>query len=111
MKQFENGQKVLARTEEGFAFEEYTYIGTIPDFNQRPHAVRNDNHGLRAVSDDNIKPVPVKKEGWVNVYEHKASRGVQVGQLVIYDTEAKAKQMAGSLSAKMYGTVKIEWFE
>lgn len=112
MKTFENGQKVLARLDEESSYEEYDYIGTIPNFSPRPHAVRNDTLGLKAICDWNIKAAPVKKEGWVNIYRRKS--GVTWNSNT-HESEEEAARMRlggdGKPDPEYVATVRIEWEE
>lgn len=109
MKQFENGQKVMARygtSSFDNSWKEFVYIGPIPG-SSRPHAVRNELEGLKAIYDGDIKPAPTKRQGWINVYASGEEQKDRRGQ-IIYDTEAEA-ELAGN--GHQVATTQITWEE
>lgn len=114
MKQFENGQKVIVNR---YGAEvEYTYIGRMPeDWNEKPHCVQSNTHGFFAVEDEFIRPAPVRKEGWVNLW--RKTNGLFSSTSAPYPSEMAAQRAArlnygeGEFDTGYAGTVRVTWEE
>jgi hypothetical protein len=107
MKQFENGQKVIVEHYQERI--EMTYIGRMPEgWGQLPHCVQNNVVGFLATDDEYIYSIPVKREGWMNVYtSDKFNRIAGGGGIFKTYDEAKSNNHGGGY----INTVRVEWEE
>lgn len=102
MQKFEHGQKVLVSA--GEQWEERVYIAPHPNLHDT-HVYANEQ-SCYMIKGRFIKPIPVKKEGWTNLYVSRD--GIRyLG--TVYSTKEEA--INAVTVGKRADTIRIEWEE